>query len=50
MEEVSQISRQDDCENNYLQVPDMVEDVDENISVSESPTVQTGVCLAYAVR
>ena len=42
MEKVSQNSCQDDCGINFLQVPDMVEDDDEDISISESPTVKTG--------
>ena len=45
MDKVSQNSSQEDCVIDYLQVPDMVEDVDEDISVSESPTVKTGMCV-----
>jgi len=41
MDKVSQYSSQEDCVIDYLRVPDMVEDVDEDISVSESPTVKT---------
>ena len=42
MEKVEQNSCQYESGIDYLQVPDIVDDIDEDTSISESPTVITG--------